>query len=69
MTPVESLMAFEDIIGLIECWFRGAIKWIHSDLRGVMLIAQQFAGQWLVPYLGLIPEQVTTHYWVWQPFT
>ena len=48
--------------------FRGAIRWIIA-ISGVMLIAQQFAGQWLIPYLGLIPEQVIHHYWLWQPFT
>ncbi len=62
-------MAFEDIHRpLSNAGFRGAVRWIII-ISGVVLIAQQFAGQWLVPYLGLIPEQVITHHWVWQPFT
>jgi membrane associated rhomboid family serine protease len=62
-------MSFEDLHRpLSRAGFRGAIAWIIS-ISGAMLIAQQFAGQWLVPYLGLIPDQVLHHYWLWQPFT
>jgi membrane associated rhomboid family serine protease len=62
-------MSFEDLHRpLSRAGFRGAIAWIIG-ISGVMLVAQQFAGQWLVPYLGLIPSQVIDHYWLWQPFT
>jgi membrane associated rhomboid family serine protease len=62
-------MAFEDIHRpLSSAGFRGAIKWIIL-ISGTLLVAQQFASAWLVPYLGLIPNQVLQHYWVWQPIT
>ena len=62
-------MAFEDLHRpLSNAGFRGAIRWIII-ISGLMLIAQQFAGQWLIPYLGLVPDQVIRHYWLWQPFT
>ena len=62
-------MPFEDLHRpLSDAVFRGAIRWIIL-ISGVMLVAQQFAGDWLVTYLGLIPNQVTGHYWLWQPFT
>jgi membrane associated rhomboid family serine protease len=62
-------MAFEDLHRpLSSIGFRGAIRWIIS-ISGVMLVAQQFAGRWLVPYFGLVPTQVVDHFWVWQPVT
>jgi membrane associated rhomboid family serine protease len=62
-------MAFEDLYRpLSNVVFRGAIKWIII-ISGVMLVAQQFAGRWIVPYLGLVPAQVIDHYWIWQPVT
>jgi rhomboid family protein len=62
-------MSFEDLHRpLSNAGFRGAIRWIIL-ISGGMLIAQQFAGEWLVFYLGLIPSQVIRHYWLWQPFT
>jgi membrane associated rhomboid family serine protease len=62
-------MAFEDLHRpLRSIGFRGAIRWIII-ISGLMLVAQQFAGRWLVPYLGLVPAQVIEHYWVWQPIT
>ncbi len=62
-------MAFEDIHRpLSNAGFRGAIRWIII-ISGTLLIAQQFASPWLVPYFGLIPAQVTEHFWLWQPFT
>jgi membrane associated rhomboid family serine protease len=62
-------MAFEDLHRpLSNIGFRGAVKWIIV-ISGAMLIAQQFAGPVLLAYLGLIPQQVVGHYWLWQPFT
>src|ERR1700690_1109745 len=62
-------MAFEDLHRpLSNAGFRGAVRWIIL-VSGAMLIAQQFAGSWLVPYLGLVPARVIRHYWLWQPFT
>ena len=62
-------MSFEDIHRpLSNAGFRGAVRWIIIT-SGAMLLAQQFAGQSLVPYLGLVPNQVLEHYWLWQPFT
>ena len=62
-------MPFEDLHRpLSNAGFRGAVRWIIT-VSGLMLIAQQFAGQWLVPYLGLVPAQVIEHHWLWQPFT
>ena len=62
-------MSFEDLHRpLSNAGFRGAIRWIIL-ISGAMLIAQQFAGRWLVPYLGLVPAQVLGHLWLWQPFT
>ena len=62
-------MAFEDLHRpLGRAGFRGAIAWIIS-ISGVLLIVQQFSGAWLENHLGLVPEQVLHHYWVWQPFT
>ena len=62
-------MSFEDLHRpLSGIGFRGAIRWIIM-ISGAMLIAQQFAGRWLVPYLGLVPAQVLGRYWVWQPVT
>jgi rhomboid family protein len=62
-------MSFEDLHRpLSNIGLRGAIRWIIF-LSGGMLIAQQFAGDFLVSYLGLIPHQVVDHYWLWQPFT
>jgi membrane associated rhomboid family serine protease len=62
-------LSFEDLHRpLSRAGFRGAIAYIIT-ISGVMLIAQQFAGDWLVTYLGLVPDQVIRHYWLWQPFT
>ena len=62
-------MSFEDLHRpLSNAGFRGAVRWIIT-LSGLILIAQQFAGQWLVPYLGLVPARVVDHFWLWQPFT
>jgi membrane associated rhomboid family serine protease len=62
-------MSFEDMHRpLSNAGFRGAIRWIII-VSGLMLIAQQFAGGWLVPYLGLVPVQVLQHFWLWQPVT
>jgi membrane associated rhomboid family serine protease len=62
-------MSFEDLHRpLSNVGFRGAVRWIIM-ISGLMLVAQQFAGPWLVPYLGLVPERVVDHYWLWQPFT
>ena len=62
-------MSFEDLHRpLSNAGFRGAVRWLII-LSGVMLIAQQFVGDRLVPYLGLVPVQVLQHYWLWQPVT
>ena len=62
-------MAFEDLHRpLSNAGFRGAVRWIII-VSGFLLIAQQFAGSWLVPVLGLVPAQVIDHFWIWQPFT
>lgn len=62
-------MAFEDLHRpLTAAGFRGAIKWIII-ISGVMLVLQQFYGDLLIHYLGLIPEQVLHHSWGWQLIT
>ena len=62
-------MAFEDLHRpLSNAGFRGAIRWIII-VSGVMLVAQQFAGEWLVTHFGLVPAQVLGHGWIWQPVT
>ncbi len=59
-------MAFEDLHRpLSRVGFTGAVKWIIL-ISGILLVAQQFAGPWLIAYLGLIPSQVTHHFWFWQ---
>jgi membrane associated rhomboid family serine protease len=62
-------MAFEDLHRpLSAAGFRGAIKWILI-ISGLMLLAQQFAGSFLLYYLGLTPVLVLHRYWVWQVVT
>src|SRR5262245_37021896 len=64
-------MPFEDLHRpLSNIGLRGAIRWIMI-ISCLILVAQQFpgVGSWLVAHLGLVPEQVTVHHWVWQPFT
>jgi membrane associated rhomboid family serine protease len=62
-------MAFEDLHRpLSSIGFRGAIRWIIL-ISGVALIFQQFFNPWMMTYLGLIPNQVLRHYWLWQPIT
>lgn len=45
-----------------------ATRWIIF-ISGLVLLVQQFASPWLVPSLGLIPAQVLSQGWIWQPFT
>ena len=62
-------MAFEDLHRpLGRAGFRGAIGWIIG-ISGAILVAQQFAGDWLAFHLGLVPAQVLNHFWLWQPVT
>src|SRR3982751_6030961 len=62
-------MAFEDLHRpLGQAGFKGAIRWIIL-ISGAMLIVQQFAGNYLLAYLGLIPVAVLRRFWLWQPVT
>jgi membrane associated rhomboid family serine protease len=62
-------MAFEDLHRpLGAAGFRGATRWILI-ISGVLLLLEQFAGQYIVPVLGLVPVFVLQKHWLWQPFT
>ncbi len=45
-----------------------AILWIVV-ISGAFLALQQFAGQAIVPVLGLVPARVLDRFWLWQPVT
>jgi membrane associated rhomboid family serine protease len=62
-------MSFNDIHRpLSESGFRGAVRWIIT-ISGILLIGQQFSNGLLETWLGLTPELVTRHYYLWQLIT